>query len=508
LISERASENPYIQNIHNLFKIHNQNFTCIFSVQLSWSNDIDKLYSDMKQAHILVIADELAVVQACNRFLSRAGHEVESVLTIQEAVGKLDETEYDVILFDLKLAGNGGAELMERLKAAHPNTPVVVLHGLATLAASEILGHGTYESIPKPITTDTLFMALGWALQQRTMRLQAQKSTQDLGDDEFGELVGNGPAMRALFRLILKIAPTNTSVLIIGHKGAGKKRVARALHRISPRRGEPYMDSSSGVNRGTELSRVLFGEVQSHFGVEDYEPGKIRIAGQGTLYLNEIARLDSWGQRQMISAIKQRTYVPLNGRTDETAACRFILGTSRNLRESVEDGSLIEEFYDQVKIYPIYLPSLAERAEDIAALTYQFLHRFSLRYGKKIEYVEDPLIARLIARPWPDNIRELERTVEQMVAVCEGDALTIEHYREAMGDSLHQHWDGKAPESAEELKELKKQLRKFAVTDIERAFVTGALHRSGGNVTRAAEGVGMKRRNFQAMMREYGIQAG
>ncbi|MBT3232932.1 MAG: sigma-54-dependent Fis family transcriptional regulator [Calditrichaeota bacterium] len=461
----------------------------------------------MEQAHILVIADELAVVQSCNRFLSRAGHEVESVLTVQEAVGKLDETEYDVILFDLKLAGNGGAELMERLKAAHPNTPVIVLHGLATLAASEILGHGTYESIPKPISSDTLFMAMSWALQQRTMRLQAKLSTEDLGD-EFGELVGNGPAMIALFRLIQKIAPTNATVLIIGHKGAGKKRVARALHRISPRRVEPYLDSSSGVNRGIELSRILFGEVESHFGVDDYEPGKIRLASRGTLYLNEISRLDHWGQHQMISAIKQRTYMPLNGRKEETATCRFILGTSRNLKESVEDGSLIEEFYDQVKLYPIYLPSLAERAEDIAALTYQFLQRFSQRFGKKIEYVEDPLIARLIARPWPGNIRELERTVERMVAVCEGNSLTLDHYREAMGDSLHQQWNGKPPETAEELKELKKQLRQFAVIDIERAFVTSALHRSGGNVTRAADRVGMKRRNFQAMMREYGIQAG
>ena len=397
---------------------------------------------------------------------------------------------------------------MERLKAAHPNTPVIVLHGLATLAASEILGHGTYESIPKPISADTLFMALSWAIQQRTMRLQAQGSSQEVGDDEFGELVGNGPAMIALFRLILKTAPTNVTVLIIGLKGTGKKRVARALHSISPRRGKPYMDSSSGVNHGIELTRILFGEVVNHFGVKDYEPGKIELAGEGTLYLDEIARLDPWGQRQMISAIKQRTYMPLNGRTEMTASCRFILGTSRNLKESVEDGSLIEEFYDQVKIYPIYLPSLAERAEDIASLTYQFLHRYARRFGKIIEYVEDPLIARLIARPWPENVRELERSVERMVAVCEGDSLTLEHYREAMGDSIHQYWDGKPPESAEELKELKKQLRKYAVTDLERVFITSALERSDGNVTRAAQEVGMQRRNFQAMMREYGIQAG
>jgi len=314
--------------------------------------------------------------------------------------------------------------------------------------------------------------------------------------------------MRALFKLIQKVAPTGTVVLIIGQAGTGKKVAARAIHQSSPRLNEPFMIFESGLKEDPEISRLLFGYMKRQGHSWIYEPGKIEATGSGTLYFDEIAKLDLWGQEQLLSAIQQRVYLPIRGGIQRSAACRFILGTRRNIKVSMEQKDIIDELYTKVNVFPIYLPSLIERSEDIPALTYQFMRRYTRRYDKQIELIEDRLLTRLIAHPWSGNVRELERCVERMVSICENDNLTMDHYQQVMENGGLRLWNGKSPTSLEELKQIKKELRRVAVREVERAFVIDALQRSHGNVTRAATEVGMQRRNFQALMRQYGVKAG
>ena len=456
----------------------------------------------------LIIGDELAVIQTAAKHLIRIGHTVKSALSVAEALDHLDDGEYDVVFFDLKLARYGGSRVLEKLKSLHPTTAVVILHGMSSLAAAEVLGYGVYEFLLKPLTPEALFAAFHRAVQQRNMMLQARSSCTNETVAEFGELIGNGPAMRALFRLIMKVAPTGVTVLMIGPLGSGKKLAARAVHKISNRRGEPFLIFESGRKSGLDLSKKLFGEETRQGMRRTLTPGKIDEAESGTLYFAEVAALDSWGQTQLVNAIQTRSYLPVNGSEPRPANCRFVLATSSDLKSIAEHGGIIKELYQNVDVFPIYLPSLAERSEDIPALTYQFMRAFAKRFDKNIEMVDDRLMTRLIAYPWPGNVRQLENCIERMVAVCHDEILTLEHYQQVMEGSGLRVWDGRTPTSIEELKDIKKELRKAAIREVERSFIINSLQKACGNVTHAAQEVGMQRRNFQAMMKEYGIKSG
>lgn len=462
----------------------------------------------MKKLTILVIDDELTVVQECTRALIRSGYVVDTALTQTEAITKLNEQKYDVVLLDLKMGGVSNLELMHLLREASPSSAVIIMHGMAPMIASGILGNGVYEYLSKPFTSDDLIITLNHALQHRSMLLQAMRACEIETVTDFGELVGNGPAMRALFRLIVKIAPKGSVVLVVGQEGTGKILAAEAIHRMSNRRGEPFVKTSTKTYNAAELNEKLFSKVIASHTEKGFIPGAIYDAGNGTSYIDEITALDEEGQLKLLDAIRKREYLPVNGSDYFPANCRFILGTSRDLRITMKQKPLLDELYQRVSVFPIYLPSLAERTEDIPSLAYQFMRRAAARFGKNVNRIDDRLLAQLTSRAWPGNVRELERHIERMVSICEEDILSLHHYQNVMEDGGYQIWRGKPPVDCEELKRIKKTIRHLAVAEVERAFVTDALQRNGGNVTRAAIDVKMQRRNFQALMRTHGIKSG
>ena len=438
----------------------------------------------------------------------RGGHNVDSALTPSEALNKLDKRDYDVVFYELRLSSEGGLGLLHHLREKSPTTAIVILYGLTPLAASGTLGEGVYEYLAKPFDSNELEVTLNRALQRRSIMSHALQTKKNESLSGFDELVGNGPAMWALFQLITKVAPTGAIALLIGKVGTGRRLAAEAIHRVSNRRAKPFISVSANLVSRSELTELLLGKRDRSDTENPFTPGKIAAAESGTLYLDEISMVDRWGQTQLLSAIRNRQYLPVNGIVPQPATCRFIFGTSRDLGMVMEQDNVVEELYRQISVFPIYLPTLAERSEDIPALTYKFLNRYAVRFGKDISQVDDRLMTRLIARRWPGNIHELERCIERMVAICDDKRLTLQHYQEAIENSDYRIWDGEPPMNIDDLKRMKKQLRHQAVAEIERAFVTDALQRNSGNVTRAAEAVGMHRRNFQTLMRIYGIKAG
>ncbi len=459
----------------------------------------------MDNAQILIVDDELSLLGACTRTFTQLGHRVVTALTLTEAEEKLNEQEYDVLLIDLKLIGGRGRELLDSVRLNFPATPIVLLLGLSPLSSVETMRRGGYDYLPKPFSPTDLTAVLGRALQQRNALLQARQEQKYEQIIEFGELIGNGPEMRALFRLIRRVAPSGSSIIIVGDEGTGKELVAKAIHRISSRRLEPFVKMESGNVQNVTLSERLFGYIDIF---DHFVNGKIHDAGNGTLYLDEITSFDLDCQARLVNAIRQRLFVPINGSEPELLSCRIIFSTGRDLNLAFEQGHLLDELYDDLTLYPIYLPSMHQRMEDIPSLVYYFLARFNLRYGKQIERVDDKLLNRLISRRWPENVRELTSCIENMVILCEDDTLSLIHYKQVMDKDGNEDWQGKPPQTTEELKRVRKRVRRAAVAEVERSFISSALHRCGGNVTHAADEVGMQRRNFQALMRQYGIKAG
>lgn len=464
----------------------------------------------MNPAHVLIVDDELAVIQGCSRTLTRNGYLVDTALTPAEAIDKIMHSEqiYDVLIIDLKMAGDFRDDLLKRLKQFTPDSAIIFIIGQATVAAAiETMIYGSHEYMAKPFSGDDLTETFMRALQQRAMLLQAREASSSDAVVTFRDLVWTGQTMQKLFRLISRIAPTGTNILMIGASGTGKLQIAEAIHRASQRRLEPFVAFDMLRSKSLSISEQLFGYVIKEAAVNKHIPGKIEEAGNGTLYLSEITGLNTNDQARLLSAIKAHGNIPLRGIDRQPLSCRMIFATEQSLQLSSGKCNLIEEFYHNLMVFPLYIPSLSERTEDIPTLSYQLLHRYAWRDDKPITKLDEGLLTRLLSRQWKANLRELSQCIERMVSVCDGDTLDLSHYQEVMGEGVSVGWSGLPPTTAEELKTVKKKLRQVAVEEVEKAFINEALRRSGGNVTRAAENTGMQRRNFQTMMRHYGILA-
>ena len=464
----------------------------------------------MDPTRILIIDDELAVVQGCSRALIRSGHEVDTALSPAEAITKITNSEetYDVIFLDMKLAGDPETKLLKRLHQLAPHTAIVFIIGPASIAAAiEALSQSRSEFLAKPFTPEDITTVMRRALLHRTMMLQSSRAQKNLKIMELEELIWIGPTMHRIANLAASVAPTGSNILILGADGTGKMNVAEAIHRASPRRLDPFIMFEPERGKHPSISEQLFGYISRESGSSKEIPGKIEEAGKGTLYLTEITVLSDNDQAELITAIKKRRRKPLRGTDSKTLSCRIIFATEKNLQDATEREKLIVDFYRNLEVFPIYIPSLSERIEDIPALAYQFMRRFAVRYALPIIRIDEKLITRLQARNWQRNLRELSECMERMVSVCEGDSLELSHYQKVMGEGSASGWSGLPPATSEELKTVKKKLRQTAVAEVERAFLSEALRRSNGNISLAARAVGMQRRNFQVLMKKYGILA-
>lgn len=464
----------------------------------------------MAQTEILVISDELALINEMSRIFRREGQKVETSLSPAEAETRLDGHEYAVMFLDLKLADRIGAELLERVRLRYPEMVVVIILGPAPISAiSETMGRGNFEYLPKPFNDRELLECLDRALLRREVMIKAREAYKIDKLQDFDELVGTGPAMRQLSQLISQIALHGAAIFIIGEFGSGKLLAAHAIHNASSRKYEPFVEFNPRLTSGLALTQELFGYYSGHGFSVPFIPGKIDEAGRGTLYIREVTFLNRMAQERLIKAIKERQFLPVYGKKPHSLSCRIIFATSEDLKSALERGDLIEEFYHNLSAFPIYLPPLSARTEDIPNLVYLFLHRYAQRMGKAIKRVDERLITSMLSRHWPGNVRELARCVERMVATCDGDMLTMEHYQLSLdGGGGSGGWNGRVPVNSDELKTVKKKLRQSAVEEVERAFLIEALNKSYGNVSQAAANTGIQRRNFQNMMRQYGIKGG
>ncbi|MCF7809638.1 sigma 54-interacting transcriptional regulator [bacterium] len=463
----------------------------------------------MDPAQILIIDDELAVVQGCSKIMSRAGHLVDTALTSEEALSAIINADsvYDVIFLDLKMTGDRKVDLLARLRKYTPDSAIVFILGAATIAASvESIDSINNDFLPKPFTADDIKNVLESAMQRRSMLLKAKNARNSDDILSFNELVWSGKSMQRLSRLVSGVAPTGATLLLIGEPGTGKMRVAETIHRTSPRRLEPFVAFDARRGKSLSISGQIFGYIVKEDRINIHIPGKIEEARNGTLYISEITALTNNDQSRLFTAIKAHRNIPLRGIDSRPLSCRIIFGTESGTRISQGLSNLSSEFCHELSVFPIYIPSLAERSEDIPSLAYQLLKMFNQMKGKNVESFDEKLLSLLILRRWKNNLRELSECVERMVAVCEGNVIDTSHYQQVMGGGVSVEWSGLPPSSVEELKSVKKRLRHAAVAEVDRAFLKEALRRSGGNVTKAAEFVGMQRRNFQTMMKQYGIK--
>jgi DNA-binding NtrC family response regulator len=466
---------------------------------------------DLRQTspRILIVDDEEKICLNCVKILSRMDYSAEYALNGYEALKRLEIEPYDLVITDLKMSSLGGMEVLRRVKESFPETVVIVITGYSTVSSAvEVMKSGAFDYLPKPFTPYELRAVVMQALAERDLRLQnAELAVQNKSRRTVShQLVGSSPKIQKVVRMVEKVAPTDSTVLIYGESGTGKELIARAVHANSLRKGRVFFAVDCGTLSGELLESELFGHVKGAYtGAHQDKAGMFKRADGGTVFLDEISNISLDVQGKLLRFLEAREFLPLGGTDVEKVDIRLIFATNRHLKDLVDSREFREDFYYRIYVYPIFLPPLRERKTDILPISYHFLHQFNRRLGKDITGFDDAAVQRMTLFDWPGNVRQLRNVIERAVILCESDQITLKELPVfSSGHDFGRLVDA-VPSTNEELKRLKKEIRKKATDQVEANFIRSALDRCDWNITHAARETGLQRTNFQAMMKKHGI---
>jgi DNA-binding NtrC family response regulator len=363
--------------------------------------------------------------------------------------------------------------------------------------------NGAEDYVPKPFDNDEIRLVVQRALErtrlQRENRLLLEQVQKQYG---FENLIGSGPAMQRVFATLQKVAETDLTVLVRGESGTGKELVAQALHNLSPRRGRPFVAVNCAAISRELVESELFGHEKGAFtGADARRQGRFEAADGGSILLDEIGDMAPETQAKVLRVLQERSFERVGGTRPIDVDVRVIAATHRNLEQEVSKQRFREDLYYRLKVVTLELPPLRERPEDIPALAQRFLERVTSRLGLEKRQLGDAALARLVRHRWPGNVRELANVIEQAAVLA--PASVIEEADLQLGGSAPPS-GGPAEPDAAGLSFA--DAKRGAVERFERRYLLEALRRSGGNISRAAEAMGMVRQSLQQKIRELGLR--
>jgi len=456
---------------------------------------------------ILVVDDEEIVIKSCIRILDDDAYQVDSAQSGAEALRKIEENPCDVLILDIMMPRMDGLEVLQRVKETHPDIDVIMVTGLSQIeTAVRSMKLGAFDYLPKPFDPDNLKLVVERALERRRLLLENFNLRNELSSKyRFENIIGSSQAMQNVYRLVAQCAPTNSTALITGESGTGKELIARAIHFNSLRKDKPFVAVDCNSLSETILESELFGHVKGAFtGALANKKGMFEIASGGTLFLDEVSNISLSTQAKLLRVVQEREFRAVGDTRTQIANIRLIAATNKDLKEMVAAGTFREDLFYRINIFPIQLPPLRERRDDIPSLACHFLRVFSKELGKEVTEFSEGALSALVNYDWPGNVRELENTVHRAVILASDKVVRRAHLTDLI-DKVAQH-DFDVPRTGEELKRIKKVTREKSVESIEKLFLLEALKRNAWSVTRSAAETGMLRANFQALMKKYEIR--
>jgi DNA-binding NtrC family response regulator len=440
------------------------------------------------------------------RILAGDGRTVEGVASGPEALRKIEDSHFDVLILDIMMPKMSGLEVLQRVKETHPDIDVIMITGLSEIeTAVKAMKLGALDYLPKPFDPDELTRVIERALERRRL-LQENLSLKNEVSSKYRlqNIIGSSPAMQSVYRLVAQCAPTNSTVLITGESGTGKELIARAIHFNSLRKDKPFVAVDCNSLTETLLESELFGHVKGSFtGAVANKKGMFEVAEGGTLFLDEIGNVSTSTQAKLLRVLQEREFRAVGDTRTQVANIRLLCATNKDLKVMVEAGTFRDDLFYRINVFPIRMPALRERRDDIPALAFHFLSGFREELGKDLSEISGDAMSALTNHAWPGNVRELENTIHRAMILASDKSIRRAHLAGIAG--VEGQRDAGVPRTGEELKQLKKAAREKSVEEIERQFVLEALKRNEWNVTRSAEDTGMQRANFQALMKKYDI---
>jgi DNA-binding NtrC family response regulator len=375
---------------------------------------------------VLVVDDERIIRETLAEYLTQEGCRVSACAAAEDALAQAAERRFDVALCDVQLPGMDGLRLLERLRQLNPRTAVMLITAYATVEnAVEAFQRGACDYLMKPILFDEVLVKIGRVLEQRDLYLENERLRRELHREEHVEHVsGDSPAMRRVFDLARKVAPTRSTVLITGESGTGKELVARALHEWSGSGGRFLAINCAAIPHDL-LENQLFGHRKGAFtGADRDQVGVFVHAGAGTVFLDEIAEMPPGTQAKLLRAVERKEVLPVGANEPIHVEARVLAATNKDLLTEVEAGRFREDLYYRLNVVSIPLPPLRERREDIPALVEFLLARHARTLGKRLTGVTHEAMQLLLACRWRGNVRELDNALQRAAILGEGPLLT------------------------------------------------------------------------------------
>ena len=448
--------------------------------------------------HILVVDDDRDSCELLREIFCAEGWHVDTALSPMQAFSLAEKEKIDLVVSDINLEANqSGLDLLRDLRA---QCPVILVTGFGTLdSAVEAAREGAWDFISKPFKVQEVVAIARRALEQDRASAGAERSAEQLsGPYEQGGLLGRSPVMIGLYKEIARVAPTRSTILIVGESGAGKELVARSIHQHSTRSGGPFVAINCGALTETLLEAELFGHVRGAFtGAVGDRKGLWEEAAGGTLFLDEVGETSPAFQVKLLRALQEGEIRRVGASRTTQVDARILAATNRNLEQEVKAGKFREDLFYRLSVVTLRVPALKERRTDIPLLAERFLARVLEREGHKQLSLSEETIRTLVAYNWPGNVRELESAIEYAVLHARGHAIAPEDLPEKL-QSAQVRSAARSPLSA-----LFEDLP--ALDELERRYLLYILEIAGGNRTRAAEILGIDRRTLYRMIERYGI---
>lgn len=367
---------------------------------------------------ILIVEDEQIIRETLAEFLQSEGFEVRATGTVTEALKIAKERDYDVAVCDIQLPDGDGVKLLRQLHRINPAIFVLIISAYATVEnAVEAFTAGAFDYLVKPVRFEELTNRLQRLFKFQDLYKENQRLRKDLvRNSGFDQIVGSSSVLQNLLKTIRKVAATNSNVLLVGETGTGKELFAREIHMAGPNKDEKFV----AVNCGTRPVETLEAQL---FGVENGQPGVFRVAGTGTVFLDEIAQLPPGTQSELLRAIEYQQVMPVGGTEAVKVQARIIAATSRDLMREVAEGNFQEDLFYRLDGVKIRIPPLRERLDDIPELVEYFVVRHRDAMGKRVTGASSETIRTLMAAHWKGNVRQLDNAVERAVMMCEGEEI-------------------------------------------------------------------------------------
>lgn len=450
---------------------------------------------------ILIVDDELNIRLVLSAMLKKEGYSVASATDGLEALQTLKAGKIDVVITDLKMPNLDGMGLLNCITEQYPAVPVIIITAHGTVAtAVEAIKKGALDYITKPFELDDLKNVISKAIKTRTLN----ENELFLPPEEIERtgIIGTSKPTLEIFDAIKRVAPTTTTIIITGETGTGKELVANAIHYNSPRRNNPLIKINCAAISPTLIESELFGHEKGAFtGAIITKPGKLEVAHKGTLFLDEVGEIPREIQVKLLRVIQEHEFERVGGLRTIKVDVRIITATNKNLLQDVRSGNFREDLYYRLNVFPIVVPPLRERKEDILPLVDYFVDKFNKKLDLAIT-VDSEVKEMLLRYEWPGNIRELENLIERMMLLARSNKLTLSEIPAEFIIGI----ESSVAVSGEEDKKPFKDFLRSHMENVERQMIIKCLEESGANVTKAAKSLGLSRKGLQLKMIKYNLR--